>query len=822
MPDDNLILQAPEIYIKAVQEDEQSMPVILPEVLPIIAVREFSLFPHMIMPMHLFNPGNQMLFTESLTSHKQVGLALLKENAKPNEITSLDQLYSVGMEALVLKMVRTENDGIRLMVQGMNRICLLELLQSEPYLRARVSALSDIASDDLETQALMSTVKKSFTHFLDLAPQLPNELNYLANGINSPGSLADLVAGTINLMPLERQSVLEELKVKARLHQVNFLLAREIQVLELGNKIHSKVKDALDKNQRDFYLRQKIKAIQNELGENEDINQEVSRLKTRLQGKVLPDQVREETARELKRMAQMNPSTAEYQVVMDYVEWILALPWEETTSDNLDLRRAGEILNQRHYGLEKIKRRILEYLAVLKLNPDLKGPILCLSGPPGVGKTSLGKSIAQALGRKFTRLSLGGVRDEAEIRGHRRTYVGAMPGRIIQSLRRAGSKNPVFILDEIDKLGEGIQGSPASALLEVLDPEQNNTFSDHYLDLPFDLSKVMFITTANRLDTIPPPLRDRMEVLEIAGYTREEKYHIARRYLIPKVRASHGLKASQFKISDKALNLVIASYTKEAGLRNLEREIGTICRFAALQVAEGIKKSAAITPKEVNDILGPENFVPEAALRKALPGVATGLAWTPTGGDILFIEATAIPGSGNLHLTGQLGEVMKESAQTALSYLKANGRRFGIAPEFFAGNDIHVHVPAGAIPKDGPSAGVTIFTALFSLMTNRPVRVDVAMTGEITLRGLVLAIGGIKEKVLAAQQAGIKTVLLPKRNQRDLSEVPESARKNMRIIFVDEVSDLIQYAIAGESKARREKAAGTKSGDPQKKAVKIR
>jgi ATP-dependent Lon protease len=820
MPDDNLILQAPEIYIKAVQEDEQSMPVILPEVLPIIAVREFSLFPHMIMPMHLFNPGNQMLFTESLASHKQLGLALIKENCNPNEISSLEQLYSVGMEALVLKMVRMENDSIRLMVQGMNRIRLLELLQSEPYLRARVSALNDIASDDLETQALMSTIKKSFTHFLDLAPQLPNELNYLANGINNPGSLADLVAGTINLLPAERQSILEELTVKARLHQVNFLLARETQVLELGNKIHSKVKDALDKNQRDFYLRQKIKAIQNELGENEDINPEVSRLKTRLQKKALPAQAREETTRELKRMAQMNPSTAEYQVVMDYVEWILDLPWEETTSDSLDLRRAGEILNQRHYGLEKIKRRILEYLAVLKLNPDLKSPILCLSGPPGVGKTSLGKSIAQALGRKFTRVSLGGVRDEAEIRGHRRTYVGAMPGRIIQSLRRAGSRNPVFILDEIDKLGEGIQGSPASALLEVLDPEQNNSFSDHYLDLPFDLSKVMFITTANRLDTIPPALRDRMEVLEIAGYTREEKYCIARRYLIPKVRASHGLKASQLKISDKALNLIIASYTREAGLRNLEREMGTVCRYAARQVAEETKKSVNITPKEVNDILGPETFVPEAALRQALPGVATGLAWTPTGGDILFIEATAIPGSGNLHLTGQLGEVMKESAQTALSYLKANGQRLGIAPAFFAAHDIHVHVPAGAIPKDGPSAGVTIFTALFSLMTNRPVRVDVAMTGEITLRGLVLAIGGVKEKVLAAQQAGIKTVLLPKRNQRDLSEVPESARKNMQIIFVDEVSDLIQYAIAGAGKTRRDKAPGAKSGPFRNKAGK--
>ena len=804
MPDVNLIMQAPEIDIKADEEEAQNEVIVLPEILPIVAVREFSLFPHMVMPMHLFNPGNQLLFSESLSSHKQIGLALINGNHKPDEIRNLEQIHNVGMEAMVLKMARTENDGIRLLVQGVSRIRIVELVQTEPYLRARVAPLQDVKSDDLETQALMSTVKNAFNHILEMSPQLPNELAYLVNGLNEPGPLADLVAGTINLLPEERQGILEELGVKERLHKVNAMLARETQVLELGSKIQSKVKNALDKNQRDFYLRQQMKAIQNELGEGEEAGQDVGRFKERLAKKDLPKEVRAEANRELHRLAQMNSSSSEYQVVVDYLEWILDLPWEETTVDNIDLNRADEVLDERHYGLEKVKRRILEYLAVLKLNPNLKSPILCLVGPPGVGKTSLGKSIAEAIGRKFIRVSLGGVRDEAEIRGHRRTYVGAMPGRIIQSIRRAGSKNPVFILDEIDKLSESVQGSPASALLEVLDPEQNNSFSDHYLDLPFDLSRVMFITTANRLDTIPPPLRDRMEVLEIASYTREEKAAIAKRYLIPKIRHNHGLKAGQFKISDKALDLVITSYTREAGLRNLERELGTLCRYVARLVAEGKKKSFTVNPAEVHEILGPEAFMPEAALRKALPGVATGLAWTPAGGDILFIEATVMPGNGALRLTGQLGDVMKESAQTALSYLKSNAGPLNIDQAFFSSHDVHVHVPAGAIPKDGPSAGVTIFTALLSLMLNRPVRVDVAMTGEITLRGMVLPIGGVKEKVLAARQAGIKTVLLPKRNQRDLVEVPENVRKDLQIIFVEEVSELIKYAIVDNaSKAKK-------------------
>ncbi len=801
MPNMTMLTQAPDINIDLTPTDEPISSVQEhPGVIPLIAVHELNLFPHMIMPMQLFHPGNQLLFNESLSAHKRVALSLIKGKQNAEDVKGLENLHAIAMEALVVKMVRGDNESIRLLVQGVGRIRLQEIVQVTPYLRARVQHLQDIIETDLEIQALMSNIKTTFGRLMELAPQIPRELAYLINSLNEPGPLADLVAGTINLTPEERQTILEELRVKERLRQVNGLLLRESQVLELGNKIQSQVKEGLDKSQRDFYLRQQMKAIQNELGEGEGASQEVQQLKQKLAQKALPAEVRQEAERELNRLAQIHTASSDYHVVLEYLNWILALPWLEETEDIIDLEKARRVLELRHYGLEKVKRRILEYLAVLKLNPSIKGPILCLVGPPGVGKTSLGRSIAEAIGRKFVRLSLGGVRDEAEIRGHRRTYVGALPGRIIQSLRRAGSKNPVFILDEIDKLGDSIHGAPASAMLEVLDPEQNNAFSDHYLELPFDLSRIMFITTANMLDTIPTPLRDRMEVLDIPGYTREEKMRIAKRYLVPKQRKNHGMKAGQFKIADSALRLVINSYTREAGLRNLERELANLCRYAARKIAEGEETSITIEPAAVYTILGPETYVPEAALRKAQPGVATGLAWTPVGGEILFIEATCMPGHGHLNLTGKLGEVMKESAQAALSYLKANAKRLGIEEGFFSSHDMHVHVPAGAIPKDGPSAGVTILTALASLMLNRAVRVDVAMTGEITLRGLVLPVGGIKEKVLAAQQAGIKTVLLPKRNERDLMEVPKHIRNDMKIVFIEHVEDIMEHALLANAK----------------------
>lgn len=808
MPNMTMLAQTPEINIDLNQESNIITPFEeRPETLPLIAVRELNLFPHMVMPIQLFSPSNQQLFSDSLNSHKHIALSLIKGQHNSDEIKKLSQLHTIAMEALVVRMVRGDNDSIRLLVQGVGRIRLQELVQTEPYLGVKVTPLNDVVDDDVETQALMATIKQAFGHLMEIAPQIPRELSYLMNSINDPGALADLVAGTINLKSEERQTILEELNVKKRLRHANVLLARENQVLELGNKIQSQVKEGLDKSQREFYLRQQLKAIQNELGEGESTaTPEIDHLQKQLRAKKLPPDVRKEAERELNRLSQIHNASSDYHVIMEYINWILALPWMEETTDVINLEKARHVLEMRHYGLEKVKRRILEYLAVLKLNPEMKGPILCLVGPPGVGKTSLGRSIAEAIGRKFVRLSLGGVRDEAEIRGHRRTYVGALPGRIIQSLRRAGSKNPVFILDEIDKLGDSIQGAPASALLEVLDPEQNNSFSDHYLELPFDLSRIMFITTANMLDTIPAPLRDRMEVLEIPGYTRDEKLKIAKKYLIPKQRKNHGLKSEQFKITDSALRLVIDSYTREAGLRNLERELANLCRFAARSIAEGEQTSINVTPPVVQQILGPETYVSEVALRKPQPGIVTGMAWTPVGGEILFIEATSMPGKGGLNLTGKLGDVMKESAQTALSYLRANAGRLGIDDAYFSNHDIHVHVPAGATPKDGPSAGVTIFTALLSLMQARPVKVDVAMTGEITLRGMVLPVGGIKEKVLGAQQAGIKTILLPKQNERDFMEVPAQVRKELNVVLLEQVEDIIEHALLPQKPA-----AGTKN-----------
>lgn len=787
----------------------------LPAMLPILPVKDMSMFPRMVLPMLVGEERHQRLVDEALSTDKIVGLVAMQPDLSAEQIKGADDLYEIGVAALILKMSKGD-EGVRLVAQGLTRFIVQEVVQSEPFLMARVKAVSDIPSSDMETMALISNLRALFAKMLELSPHLPDELGSIASGLDDAGALCDMVASALNISPDERQSVVEALEVKDRLRVVTNLVNREIQVLELGSKIQNQVKEGLDKTQREYYLRQQLKAIQQELGEGEEPgSSEVEDLKEKLDAKELPEQVRAEADRELKRLASMHPSASDYHVITTYLDWIIHLPWMESTDDEIDIAEARKILEADHYDLDKVKRRILEYLAVRKLNPEMKGPILCFVGPPGVGKTSLGRSIARSMGRKFSRISLGGVRDEAEIRGHRRTYVGAMPGRIIQSLRRAGSNNPVFMLDEVDKVGADFRGDPSSALLEVLDPEQNFSFSDHYLDLAFDLSKVMFITTANVLDTIPPPLRDRMEVIEIPGYTAEDKLKIAKRYLVPRQRKEHGLNTKQLKIQDAAIKLLIKSYTREAGLRNLEREIGSLCRNAARRVAEGEAKSVTISAKDVPGILGPERITPDTKLRTAVPGVATGLAWTPFGGDILFIEASSMPGRGQLNLTGQLGDVMKESARAAVSYVRSKADEFKVDPERFANEDLHIHIPAGAIPKDGPSAGVTMFTALLSLLTGRPVKSDLAMTGEITLRGMVLPVGGIKEKVLAAHRAGIKTIILPAQNQRDLEEVPDNVKKALKFKFAERMDQVAKWALEPANKL---KAATRKTKPARRKA----
>jgi ATP-dependent Lon protease len=656
----------------------------------------------------------------------------------------------------------------------------------------------------------MSNLIGQFSRIVELSPGLPPEIGQMAKSIQEPGTLADMIASTINATPEEKQVVLEIEDVKKRLKEVTRLANHQLDILELGNKIQSQVKGDMDKSQREYYLRQQLKAIKEELGEKDEATVEIEEYRTKIEEKNLPDEARKEAERELDRLSRMHPSSAEYTVASTYLDWITSLPWNESTEDNLDIKKARKILDDDHFGLDKPKRRIIEYLAVRKLKPESKGPILCFAGPPGTGKTSLGQSIARAIGKKFHRISLGGVRDEAEIRGHRRTYVGALPGRIIQGLRRAGSNNPLFMLDEIDKVGSDFRGDPSSALLEVLDPEQNFSFTDHYLDVPFDLSKVMFITTANILDTIPPALRDRMEVLMLHGYTLDEKNKIANRYLIPRQRDAHGLNAKQFKLTSGAVKQIIMGYTREAGLRNLEREIANVCRGVASKIAEGKEESVAVRVDDIPEYLGPVRFTSETKARITSPGIATGLAWTPTGGELLFIEATAMKGQKGLTLTGQLGDVMKESATAALSYTRTNASSLGIDEDFFSTHDIHIHVPAGAIPKDGPSAGVTMLTALNSLLTNKPIPKDLAMTGEITLRGQVLPVGGVKEKVLAAHRAGIKTIIMPEWNRKDLEDIPKNVEKDIRFHFVEKMSDVLHLALQNKktrsaSKRRKQK-----------------
>ncbi len=754
--------------------------------LPVFPSRELVLFPHMVVPWIVDAPHLVKMVDDALATDRTIAVVNVAKDESGEKI-----LHKVGTVALILRMAKNEEGHAKLILQGVTRVKILEITKQEPYLKARVQPVQDISSHDMESQALVVNIRQVFTKVLELSPHLPSELGGVVMNVDDPGVLADIVVSHLNVPAEEKLSVLESLEVKERLQKALKILTQQLEILELGHKIQSQVKDQMDKTQREFYLREQLKAIKKELGEGEERGDEIDELRQKLEEKKLPQEAKDEAERELERLAKMHPASSEYTVARTYIDWILEVPWNEMTEDRLDLEEAEKILNEDHYDLEKIKNRILEYLAVRKLKPDAKGPILCFAGPPGTGKTSLGKSIARAMGRKFWRIALGGVRDEAEIRGHRRTYVGAMPGRIIQGLRKIGVKNPVFMLDEIDKIGVDFRGDPASALLEVLDPEQNSTFTDHYLGVPFDLSKVIFIATANILDTIPGPLLDRMEVLELSGYTLEEKLQIARRYLIPRQLEAHGLTSKHLSIHKAALSRIITDYTREAGVRNLERQIAAICRGVAKEVAKGRTDKVKVTARSLPQYLGPPRYESEVAERTQIPGVATGIAWTPTGGEILFIEATKMKGSGRLILTGKLGEVMKESAQAALSYVRSKAGDFKIDDVLFKEEDIHVHVPHGAIPKDGPSAGVAICMALISLLTGRPVRPEVAMTGEITLRGLVLPVGGIKEKVLAAHRAGIKEVILPKRNKKDLDEIPEQVKKAIKIHLVSKVDEAV-------------------------------
>ncbi|HGY56617.1 MAG TPA: endopeptidase La [Caldithrix abyssi] len=772
--------------------DKQNISAPAAESMPIMPLRNTVVFPHQVIPLAVGRQKSLNLLEGLDEEDRVIGLVAQKDGRV--EDPTLEDLYTWGTAAMILKKFKMPDGSEQLIVQGMYRFRLLNLLQTEPYFRGSVIQIEDDYQPSVEVEALVNNIKNVFQKIVEHTPYLTNEHRLMILNTEDPSKLADLVASQINFNVAEKQQVLEQASVVERLKSVNYLINKELQILELGSKIQSDVQGELNKTQRQYYLREQLKAIKKELGEYEDEGTEIEELREKLASVKMPKHVREVAEKELNRLSRMSPMASEYTVSRTYMDWLLEMPWSKSTRDRLDIKKAEQILNEDHYGLEKVKKRILEYLAVRQLKSDMKGPILCFVGPPGVGKTSLGRSIARALNRKFSRMSLGGVRDEAEIRGHRRTYVGALPGRIIQEIKKVGSNNPVIMLDEIDKLGMDFRGDPSSALLEVLDPEQNFSFADHYLEVPFDLSKVMFIATANVIDPIPPALRDRMEIIEINGYIEEEKIAIAEKYLIPKQLENHGIKDDQIVFTRAAVQTIVQKYTREAGVRNLEREIANIIRGVAREFVEGKRSKRRITPHLVSKYLGPPRFYSEVAERVSRPGVATGLAWTPVGGDILFIEATRMPGKGGLSLTGKLGDVMKESASAALSYLRSNAKRFGIDEKFHEKFDTHIHVPAGAIPKDGPSAGITMFCALYSLYTNRCLKNNLAMTGEITLRGLVLPVGGIREKVIAAKRAGIDTVILPEKNKKDLEDIPRKTINGMRFHFVKEVDELIDLA----------------------------
>ncbi len=807
------VVELPDIE-DAVRSEEP-----LPDALPILPLRETVTYPDTLTPLAVGQERSINLVNDVLSGNRL--LAMVASKDPELDAPGPGDLYGVGVAGTVARMMKVPDGTLRILVQGAERIRITDYVTQQPYLVARIEPMPDEVEPSTELEALTRNVQTTFTQIIEAIPYLPEELQLAVANLDDPSALSHLIAGALRISTEEKQELLETVDVTRRLRRLSEILTRELEVVQLGSKIQSQVESEIDKGQREYFLRQQLKAIQEELGEGDEQQAEINELRERIEEAGLPEDALKAAERELSRLEKLPPVAAEYGVIRTYLEWLVDLPWSKVTEDNLDIQHAREVLDEDHYDLEEVKDRILEYLAVRKLNPDSPGPILCFVGPPGVGKTSLGRSIARALGREFERISVGGVRDEAEIRGHRRTYIGALPGTIIRALRDAGTRNPVFMIDEIDKMGADFRGDPSSAMLEVLDPAQNSTFRDHYLDLPFDLSEVLFIATANILDTIPSPLQDRMEVINLAGYTVDEKLQIARKYLVPRQLRANGLKGSQIEISDSALKAIIEEYTREAGVRNLERQIGTICRKVARQVAEGSAKGKVrVSAKRARELLGRRRFFSETRRRTKDPGVATGLAWTPVGGEVLFVEASAVGGSGKLTITGQLGEVMRESAQAALSWVRAHSNEInpGLADDWFAKHDIHVHVPAGAVPKDGPSAGVAMATALASLISSRPVRNDVAMTGEITLTGQVLPIGGLKEKSLAAQRAGIKEVIVPDRNEGDVEEISEQEREGLEFVYADDIGDVLRVALEPDGHRSRRSRDAT----PPRSAAKAR
>ncbi len=766
----------------------------IPKKIPLLPIRDIVVFPYMVLPLFVGREmsikaievaleGNRMIF---LTSQKDINV----ENPSPSD------LYSVGTVGVIMRMLKLPDGRIKILVQGVARAKTVKFLLKEPFYQVEIKTFPDVpVSVNLETEALMRNVKEQIERLVSFGKVILPDIMVVIENVDDPGKLADLAIANMGLKVEQAQEILEITDPLQRIKRINEALGKEIELLSMQQKIQADVRGEIDKTQREYFLREQLKAIQRELGETDDRSEDMRELREKIKEAKMPEKAAKEAEKQLRRLERMHPDAAEASMTRTYIEWLAELPWSKATKDNLDLKAAHRVLEEDHYDLEKVKERIIEYLAVRKLKEKMKGPILCFVGPPGVGKTSLGKSIARALGREFVRISLGGVRDEAEIRGHRRTYVGALPGRIIQGIKTAGNNNPVFMLDEIDKIGADFRGDPSAALLEVLDPEQNNSFSDHYIGMPFDLSRVMFITTANMTDPIPGPLKDRMEIIRLSGYTEQEKLGIAKSYLIPRQLTEHGITEKQISIPDKTILEVIAQYTREAGVRNLEREIGHLCRKIARKVAEGEEGLVTITQQNLHTYLGVPKFMPEVEREQDEIGVVTGLAWTETGGDILYIEATTMRGKGQLTLTGHLGDVMKESAHAALTYVRSRAEKLGIQTDVFAKTDVHIHVPAGAIPKDGPSAGVTMATALASVFTNTPVRKDIAMTGEVTLRGRVMPIGGLKEKTLAARRAGLKTVILPKENEKDLEDLPKYLRKDMHFIFATTVDDVLAAAL---------------------------
>ncbi len=764
----------------------------VPKVSPLIPLRDLVVFPYLVAPISVGRPASIQALDEAIDTNRKVVLLSQKDSKVENP--GPDDLYRIGTLSIILRMARLENE-VRVLAQGLTRVKVVKFTQDSPFFQVEIAEIIEDKAKNKTVQALMKTVSEQFKRCATMGKNISQEMLMAADGIEEPGMLADMVATNLDLAVNEKQEILETINPEERLRKVVGFLAKELEVLSISSKIQNQAQVELGKAHREYVLREQLKAIQRELGEGDDKGQEIQEFRDKLDEIVMPDEVRDKAEKEIRRLERMHPDSAESSVVRTYLDWLTTLPWGISTTDNLDIRHVQRVLDEDHYGLDKIKERLLEYLSVKRIKPDMKGPILCFVGPPGTGKTSLGMSIARAMGRKFIRSSLGGVRDEAEIRGHRRTYVGALPGRIIQGIRNAGSNNPVFMLDEIDKLGSDFRGDPSAAMLEVLDPEQNSTFSDHYLEVPFDLSNVMFIATANLPDTIPPPLLDRMEVIYLSSYTEREKVEIAKRHLYPKQLENHGLTSRMLKISKSGYQAIIRGYTREAGVRNLERTIATLCRKVTRRIATGEKPPFRITAKNIWDYLGHPTFVDKEAYRYDRPGIATGLAWTSVGGDVLFVEARKMAGKTPLTITGQVGKVMQESAMAALTFMRSHAEHIGLAPDFFDGQEVHVHVPAGAIPKDGPSAGITIAAAMASLFTGVRVRRDVAMTGEVTLSGKVLPIGGVKEKVLAAYRYGVYEVLLPKANESHLEDVPEEVRKKMTFHLVNDVWDVLRIAL---------------------------